>query len=289
MMQNKKEMNILLSVQKYEISEYAIYLNLAKMANQENEKVLIKLAEDSLKHYRYWEKITGEKVIQNKARVWAYTNLTKIFGLTFGIKLMERTEKKSQELYENIKNINKDFTWIIEEEKIHEKEVGSLINDDLLKYIGSIVLGSSDALVELTGTLAGLTLALQNNKLIGATGLIIGLSASFSMASSEYLSTKSETGGKKPLKAAFYTGATYIITVVFLIIPYFIAHNYFVSLALTLLGASLVILVFSFYLSIIQEISFKKRFLENLSLSFGVAFLSFIIGFLVRKFLHLDI
>ena len=122
MMQNKKEMNILLSVQKYEISEYAIYLNLAKMANQENEKVLIKLAEDSLKHYRYWEKITGEKVIQNKARVWAYTNLTKIFGLTFGIKLMERTEKKSQELYENIKNINKDFTWIIEEEKIHEKE-----------------------------------------------------------------------------------------------------------------------------------------------------------------------
>jgi len=288
-MQNKKEMNILLSVQKYEISEYAIYLNLAKMANQENEKVLIKLAEDSLKHYRYWEKITGEKVIQNKARVWAYTNLTKIFGLTFGIKLMERTEKKSQELYENIKNINKDFTWIIEEEKIHEKEVGSLINDDLLKYIGSIVLGSSDALVELTGTLAGLTLALQNNKLIGATGLIIGLSASFSMASSEYLSTKSETGGKKPLKAAFYTGATYIITVVFLIIPYFIAHNYFVSLALTLLGASLVILVFSFYLSIIQEISFKKRFLENLSLSFGIAFLSFIIGFLVRKFLHLDI
>lgn len=284
-----QNLKILLSAQGFEISEYFIYKNLVKMGNQTNRGVLNKLADDSLKHYQYWEKITGRKVSEDKIKIWLYTNLARIFGLTFGIKMLEQTEREAEKLYEKIKVIDKDFSWIIEEEKRHEKEALILINEDFLNYVGSVVLGSSDALVELTGTLAGLTLAFQNNQLIGATGLITGLAASLSMASSEYLSTKSEIGKKNPLKAAFYTGITYVLTVIFLIAPYFIFNNYLISLSLTLFNATLVIGLFSFYLSVVQEISFKKRFLESLSLSFGVAFLSFIIGFLVRKFLNLEI
>jgi VIT1/CCC1 family predicted Fe2+/Mn2+ transporter len=40
------------------------------------------------------------------------------------------------------------------------------------------------------------------------------------MAASEYLSTKTQGGSQKPPKAAFYTGATYLVTVVLLILPY---------------------------------------------------------------------
>lgn len=76
---------------------------------------------------------------------------------------MENTEEAIRNIYEELAGFKKKFAWIIDEEKKHEKEVVGLINGDLLKYMGSIVLGSSDALVELTGTLAGLTLALQNN------------------------------------------------------------------------------------------------------------------------------
>lgn len=284
-----QNLKVLLTAQGFEISEYVIYKNLARMGSAKNRSVLTKLSEDSLGHYKYWEKITGQKVFENKAKVWLYTNMARIFGLTFGIKMMERTERQAEQLYEQIKGIDDDFAWIIAEENKHEKEAVGLIDEDLLKYVSSIVLGSSDALVELTGTLAGLTLALQNNQLIGATGLITGLAASLSMASSEYLSTKSEIGVKRPIKAAIYTGITYVVTVGFLIFPYFVFGNYLISLGVTLVNAALVIAFFAFYLSVIQEISFRKRLLENLSLSFGVAFLSFIIGFLVRNFLHLEV
>jgi VIT1/CCC1 family predicted Fe2+/Mn2+ transporter len=49
--------------------------------------------------------------------------------------------------------------------------------------------------------------------LIALSGLITGISASVSMAASEYLSTRSEQTDKDPLRAAIYTGLTYIITV----------------------------------------------------------------------------
>ena len=67
-----------------------------------------------------------------------------------------------------------------------------MIREKQLDYVGSIVLGLNDALVELTGALAGLTLALQNTRLIAIAGLITAIAASFSMAASEYLSNKSD-------------------------------------------------------------------------------------------------
>ena len=70
------------------------------------------------------------------------------------------------------------------------------------RYTGSIVLGLNDALVELTGALAGLTLALQDTKLIALTGSITGIAAALSMGASEYLSTKSEDVDRSPVKAS---------------------------------------------------------------------------------------
>ena len=95
------------------------------------------------------------------------------------------------------------------------------MNKGAKNYLGSIVLGLNDALVELTGVLAGLTLALQNSRIIVVSGLIIGLAASLSMAASEYLSTKAEANGRSPGVSAFYTGIAYLITVLFLIFPSF--------------------------------------------------------------------
>ena len=286
----KETVEKILQLQQLEISEYQIYKNLTKrIKTQETKKVLTHLADDSLKHYQYWQKISQKEVPPDKFRVWFYSSIGKVFGLTFGVKVMENTEEAIRNIYEELARSNKEFAWIIDEEKKHEKEVVGLINEDLLKYMGSIVLGSSDALFELTGNLAGSTLALQNNQLIGATGLITGLAASLSRASSEYLSTKSEKTIRNPLKASLYTGITYVMTVILLISPYFISRNYYLSLALTLANAALIIFFFSLYTSITQDVSFKKRFLENLSLSFGVAFLSFFIGLIVRNFLHLEI
>jgi VIT1/CCC1 family predicted Fe2+/Mn2+ transporter len=152
-----------------------------------------------------------------------------------------------------------------------------------------MVLGLSDALVELTGALAGLTLALQNTKLIALTGSITGIAAALSMGASEYLSTKAEGTARNPVKAAIYTGGTYMITVLLLVLPYLILKNYYVCLGCTLAFAVSIIAVFNYYISVAKEEPFRKRFFEMTGLSLGVAAISFFIGFLIRTFLGIDI
>ena len=157
------------------------------------------------------------------------------------------------------------------------------------KYLGSIVLGLNDALVELTGVLAGLTFALQNSKIIVISGFITGIVASLSMASSEYLSTKVEYNKKRPKIAAIYTGVAYILTVLFLIFPYLILSNVYHSLVWTLINSVIVILTFTYYISIEENRSFKHRFLEMFFISFGVAAISFVIGYFIRIFFGVEV
>jgi VIT1/CCC1 family predicted Fe2+/Mn2+ transporter len=157
-----------------------------------------------------------------------------------------------------------------------------------LKYAGSIVLGLNDALVELTGALAGLTLALQNTRLIALTGSITGIAAALSMGASEYLSTKSEETAKSPLMASIYTGAAYIVTVILLILPYLLLDNYYACLGVTLAVAVTIIALFNYYISVAKDEPFRKRFLEMAGLSLGVAGLSFLVGYLIRSVLGVD-
>ena len=51
----------------------------------------------------------------------------------------------------------------------------------------------------------------------------------------------------------------------------------------------LLILLFTFYLSVVRDIPFRRRFIEMAGISLGVAALSFLIGYLVRVFLNVDI
>jgi VIT1/CCC1 family predicted Fe2+/Mn2+ transporter len=178
---------------------------------------------------------------------------------------------------------------IAKEEHEHENALLGMLDEERLRYIGSVVLGLNDALVELTGALAGLTLALQNTRLIALTGSITGIAAALSMAASEYLSTKTEAATQQPLKAAFYTGTTYVMTVIFLIVPFLVLSNYYVSLACTLSTAVLIIALFNFYISVAMDHPFKKRFAEMATLSLGIAGLSFLIGLVLRVLLGVEV
>lgn len=279
-----------LQFQKSEITEYHIYAKLARMEkNAHNRKVLEQISRDELGHYQVWQKMTGETVKPCMAKVYFFTLLSKTLGLTFGLKLMELGESKAEPAYGEIASLLPEAKKIQEDEARHEKEVLNMINEEKLSYIGSMVLGLNDALVELTGALAGFTFALQNPRLIAVVGLITGMAASLSMAASEYLSTKSEETGKHPLKASLYTGIAYVLTVIFLIFPFFFLNHVFVALGISLFNAVLVILVFTFYTSVAKDLPFKKRFLEMLAISLSVTGLSFMLGFLIRTFFHVDI
>jgi len=280
----------ILQFQKNEITEHNIYKKLSTLEkNLHNADVLKSISGDELRHYTIWKKYTGQEVRPDSFKMFFYVFISKIFGITFGIKLMESGEENAQDAYEKVIQVIPEAAKIREEESSHEKELINMIDEEKLQYIGSVVLGLNDALVELTGTLAGLTFALQNAKLTGMAGLITGIAASLSMAASEYLSTKSEGGEKNPIKASFYTGMAYVMAVSVLITPYLFLQNYVLCLGLALAGGITLIFVFTFYFSVVKEISFKLRFVEMASISLGVAGLSFIIGLAVRRFLGVDI
>ena len=274
----------ILVLQKEELNGYYTYLKLSEVIKDDhNAEILKNIAKEELKHYQTWKGYTRTDTKANNLRVRFYYWLSKLLGLTFGIKLMELGEEKAQENYSTLIDLIPEAKTILEEEEKHEDELLAMLDEESLKYAGSVVLGLNDALVELTGALAGLTFAFKDTKTIALAGLITGISASFSMAASEYLSSKSDEDEKVPLKSAIYTGIAYILTVAILILPYLIAKNYLVSLAWTIGNAILVIAVFNFYISVAKGLNFKKRFFEMSLISLGVALFSFIIGNLVNK------
>jgi VIT1/CCC1 family predicted Fe2+/Mn2+ transporter len=276
--------------QENEITEYHIYKKIAaKTRNPDNKKVLEEIAEDELRHYYFWKDYSGTEIKPKKWKIFKFYWVTRIFGLTFGIKLMEKGEEGAQEAYEKAAEYIPEARQVVEDEDQHEQELIQMLKEKKLDYVGSIVLGLNDALVELTGALAGLTFALRNTQLIAVAGLITGIAASFSMAASEYLSTKSEGNGGKALASAIYTGLAYIITVIILILPYLLFSNYYFCLALTLVFAILIILLFNYYISIAKDFNFKKRFTEMAFLSIGVAAFTFGISFFVRMFFGIDV
>jgi len=285
----KVQLNNVKFFQKNEITEYHIYKRLARRVKGENAQILEEIADDELAHYDFWKNYSGEEIKPNKWKVFKFYWITRLLGLTFGIKLMERGEEGAQDMYEEATQYIPEAKEVVEDEDQHEEKLIAMLKEKKLDYVGSIVLGLNDALVELTGALAGLTLAFQNTRLIAIAGFITGIAASFSMAASEYLSKKADEESSNALTSAVYTGLAYIVTVIILILPYLIIDNYFICLGLTLVFAILIILGFNYYIAIAKDLNFKKRFIEMAALSLGVAAFTFGISYFVRMFFGVDV
>lgn len=282
---------LLLQVQRDEKESMLIYTSLAdREKNKENEKILKSIANDELGHYNMLKEITHIDIKERKYRVVWYVFLSRVLWLTFGLKLMELWEVGAQNDYKKLEKKYPELKKILEDEEKHEWELINMLREEKLWYMGSVVLGLNDALVELTGALAGFTFAIGNSHSIALIWIITGVSASFSMAASEFLSQRQEDGNtRKALVSSAYTGVAYIGTVIFLILPYFLISNPFSALVMTLLTALIIIGLFNFYISVAKDYNFKKRFLEMAFISLWVAVISFGIWVFVKTYLGLEI
>jgi vacuolar iron transporter family protein len=280
----------ILTAQENEITEYHVYKNLAEIVKvKEQSEILNQISLDELRHYGFFKGLSGKEVLPDKFKIFIYVSIARILGLNFGLRLMENGEGMAQDAYAGLKDVSPDIEQINSDEEKHERALLDMIDEDRLKYVSSIVLGLNDALVELTATLAGFTLALQNTRLIGIVGLITGIAAAMSMAASEYLATKGEQTRKDPIKASVYTGISYIATVILLVLPYFLLRNVFVSLGLAIGCSLLIILIFTFYVSVAKGLDFKKRFSEMAVLSLSIAAVTFFIGMAIKKIFGVNI
>ena len=284
-------LKIIRKMQQSELTESIIYEKIAAFAGgEENKKTLLRLSQEEKGHYEIWKRYTGVEMKPEKAKVLKYTLIARILGFTFAVKLMERGESNAQEEYALLAQEVSESIAIRQQEEEHETALLGMLDEERLQYVGSMVLGLNDALVELTGSLAGFAFALQNTRLIALSGLIVGISATFSMASSEFLAARSE-GRADALKSCSYTGIAYLLTVIALIAPYLIfpGTQFIPALICMLAVVILIIAGFTYYTSVAQDQPFRQRFLEMAVISVSVAVLSFIVGILAKKFLGVDL
>ncbi len=268
-----------------ELTEGVVYARLAQLHPVgHNRELLERIANDERNHAAALAALLGEEARPDLFKAGRIVFIARTFGLTFGLKLMEKGEIRAGDAYRSLAAVVPDFERIAKEEDEHEASLLSLLDDERLNYMGAIVLGLNDALVELTGALAGFTFALNGSRLIAMTGLITGLAAAMSMAASAFLQARADSGsnGRPPAKTACYTGIAYAVTVFVLILPYLLTHNVHVALALMLLSALVIIALFNFYLSVAKDTPFRRSFLEMASLSAGVSAISFGIGFFLN-------
>lgn len=286
-----KTKKAMLSLQRNELTESEVYFRLAKRTkNPENANILERIGNDEITHAKIWQMYTGQEARPRRWKVFFYSLAGLLLGFTFTVRRMEIGEEKAQIKYADMYKAYPETQSIIADEKRHEDYLIGMLDEERLKYVGSMVLGLNDALVELTGTLAGLTFALQNNRLVALSGIITGVAATFSMAASEYLSARSD-GRKDALKSCIYTGIAYLITVVLLVLPYLLlpAGAYWVSLVILVLTVVLIIFLFNFYISVAKGTPFLRRFVEMIVISMGTALFSFLVGLLAKQFLGLDV
>lgn len=282
-------LGIIKVMQQNELTESVIYKKIAKFAKgEENKKTLERLGNEERAHYEIWKSYTDIEMKPQKMKVLKYTLIARILGFTFAVKLMERGEEMAQDKYSLLAEEVPESIHIREQEEEHEASLLEMLDEERLHYVGSMVLGLSDALVELAGSLAGFTFALQDTKLVALSGLIVGISATFSMASSEFLSAKSE-GRDDAFKSCTYTGIAYLLTVVALILPYILLSNAIAALVSMLGIIILIIAGFTYYTSVAQDLKFGARFFEMAGISVAVSVISFVVGVVAKQLFGIDV
>lgn len=280
----------LLQSQKAEITEHYIYKNLSEAeSSSRKKKILEKIAEEEKRHYEYWRQHTNKEVKPSKWKIWLYLFLSKLFSLTFAVKLMESGEKEAQVRYRELSDQIPEATDIVIEEIDHERELIGILDEAHLNHIGGILRGLNEALVELIASLTILSFFLHQSILIGIVGLISGLAASISVAGSEYLSGKSESHIEQPKRAVFYSTSAHLFTVGFLVAPFLLVSSIYVSLGVMYLNAAITIIVINYYIAVVHEEPFKQRAFEMVLISLGAATLSMIVGYYIQAHFHVEV
>lgn len=265
------------------------YLAGRRKMEEANRAVFRQMSSDERAHAAVWKGITGEALSPNRFKVMFLKLMTVILGFTFVVKLLEKDETVGQEQYGRLKAELPQAAKMLEDEKRHEDELEAMLDEERLHYVGAMVLGLNDALVELTGAIAGVTFALANTRLVAMTGIITGISATLSMAASNYLAERAE-GNSAALKSSAYTGAAYLVTVALLVLPYllFPSHMYAAAFAVMIVTVLLIIFCFNYYLSVARDEPFLRHFAEMAGISLSVAVISFVIGIVAKNVLGID-
>lgn len=284
-----------------ELTEYIVYGKLARIEKKPaNRTALEELSAQEKEHYEFWKTLAMENaspdapaivISARRHTVASVTFLRTLLGVTFITKLLESHEDDAvhnyQALMETIPAKHKArLLEIIEDEKSHERSLVAQLKEKRVNYMGFIVLGLADAIVEITGVHAGFLGVTGSPLIAGVSGIIVGFAAAISMASASYLQAKQDTE-RSAIASAAATGIAYFFSVILLALPYFLIHTMIPAFAVSTSVGIILIAGFTFYGAVIYDRKFWREFAEAAGLMLATAIATFIWGTIIGKIFNL--
>ena len=272
-----------------EFTDHLVYHRLAEREKDQAKKnILEQLSKQEEDHYRFWNSLIQSHSPKIKHGFIGFVIVLRyVFGLTFVIKFLERHEEHVIDEYKSVLSEfkGKDQEYLekmIGEEEKHEKYFISQINEGVVKYLGFIVLGLADAIIEISGVHAGFLGITSSTTMAGVAGLVVGFAAAISMGAAAYLQAKQDPT-RNPVTSAIITGISYILAVTLLALPYFLTGYMVFAFTISLLAALLLTAYFTFYSAILFDRSFSREFLESAGLTLATAAATFFFGELIGR------
>jgi VIT1/CCC1 family predicted Fe2+/Mn2+ transporter len=261
-----------------------------KFDGSDNGAVLAKMAAEQEQHVAYLSQVLDTTITPNAARVKAFKTECDLMGFTFSLRRLHKAKMQSRRALESLATADDHAKALAREAAEHEEALVDMLDEDRLHYVGAMVLGLNDALVELTGAIAGVTFSLCNTKIVALTGIVTGISATLSMAASNYLAVQAD-GTNDAAKSSLYTGGAYLAAVVLLVLPYLLLPSNMYAAAFWIMLAEVVIILagFNYYLSVATKVSFWKRFATMAAVSLSVALIAFLIGLAAKDLLGITV
>ena len=279
-----------------ELTEHIVYGALAKREkNSENRKALERLSAQEKTHYDFWKTLLPQDVDPQPYAFTVFITplLRAVFGATFTTKLLEGHETNAVANYQHIlaaipATHQERLKQIIEDEKSHELALIGEIKEKRVAYLGFIVLGLADAIVEITGVHAGFLGVTGTPLVAGVAGIIVGFAAAISMGSASYLQAKQDPEKSASL-SAIATGGAYLFSVVLLALPYFLIQAMIPAFITSTIVGIVLIAIFTFYGTVVFEgRKFWREFFEAFGLMLGTAVATFAWGVIVGKIFHVN-
>ena len=229
-------------------------------------------------------------------------NMLSLIGIMLGRIFAKEHEKVSgSESYKYVeplirKGSTDKLKTIIKDEEAGEQELQDNLNDysEHFDYIKSIVFGLNDGLVEILAVVAGLAVVATSPFVVVIGGIIVGISGTLSMAGGAYLSSKSYNlveeekkgtqASNSPFKDAAYTGIFYFLGSLSSVVPFAAGLSGFAGILTAIIIVSIVLVLASAVIGIVSKTSIKRRSLEMLTISLGAAFVTIILGIILRSY-----
>jgi VIT1/CCC1 family predicted Fe2+/Mn2+ transporter len=264
-----------------------VYGALADIEQHAQRKELLRtLADTEEAHAVFWKEISGEEARPaNTLKIRLLKMMRRVAGLTFTMKFLELHEGEVVEHYRRwlpmlSDDRRKRLDVIMKDEEEHERYFMSQVDEAIVRYIGFVALGLSDAIIEITGVHAGFLGVMGSTKVAGIAGLVVGFAACISMGVAAYLKAKSESR-KSPLTSALITSVSYLAAVICLATPYFLTHSMAVAFGVSTAFAVAMSMAFTFYVSVVNETRLGRELIENTTLLLGTAVATYFFGELI--------